>query len=119
MISLQSRKVLACCSVLLILLLRVFLPPQARAQVSGATLSGTVTDTSGASVPQAHVAIQDVATGITRTVTTDMAGFYTAPNLLPDAYRVTVTASGFSTVEQSGVTLTVGAQQVLNIKMTV
>ena len=89
------------------------------AQVSGATLSGTVSDTSGAVIPDAHVAIRNVATGQVRAVTTDAAGFYTAPNLLPDSYEVTVTAPGFSTEVRSGITLTVGAQQLLNLTMQV
>src|SRR5467141_2662165 len=92
---------------------------QAYAQVSGATLSGTVMDSSGAVIPNAQVAITDVATGVTRTVSSGSAGLYTAPNLLPGIYEVRVTAPGFSTQVQKGVTLTVGAQQALDIKMQV
>ena len=89
------------------------------AQVVGATLSGTVTDQSGAVIPTTQISIKNTATGITRTVTTDPAGFYTAPNLLPGTYEITATASGFTTEVQTGVTLTVGAQQVLNLTMHV
>jgi outer membrane receptor protein involved in Fe transport len=91
----------------------------ARAQVSGATLSGTVRDSSGAVVPGAAVAITDVATGVTRNVVSDSAGFYTAPNLLPGNYEVSVTSAGFSREVRSGITLTVGAQQRLDIAMQV
>src|SRR5579863_3494093 len=70
---------------------------KARAQVAGATLSGTVTDQSGAVLPQASVAGKNIATGITRTSISSSAGFYTLPNLLPGVYEVTVTAQGFST----------------------
>src|SRR6202048_4045112 len=83
-------------------------------QVVGATLSGTVTDQSGAVIPNTQISIKNVATGVTRTVTTDAAGFYTAPNLLPGTYELTATASGFSAEVQTGIMLTVGAQQVLN-----
>lgn len=90
-----------------------------RAQVAGATLTGTVTDTSGALVPNAQVSIKDVSTGVARNVTTDAAGLYTAPNLLPGSYEVTASASGFATQVRSGITLTVGAQVELNLTMRV
>jgi hypothetical protein len=89
------------------------------AQVSGATMTGTVSDASGAVIPSAQISIQNVATGQERAVTTDAAGFYAAPNMLPGRYDVTVTAPGFSTEVRSGITLTVGAQQLLNITMKV
>src|ERR1700693_6329070 len=92
---------------------------QAYAQVAGATLTGTVKDSSGAFIPSAQVAITDVATGITRTVSPGGAGLYTAPNLSPGTYDVRITATGFSTHVQKGITLTVGAQQVLDITMQV
>ncbi len=86
----------------------------ARAQVSGATLSGSVTDQNGSSVPNATITITNKATGITRAVTADSAGFYSAPNLTPGGYEVTISAPGFSTQVQKDITLTVGAQQSLN-----
>lgn len=89
------------------------------AQVAGATMSGTATDSSGSVVPNVQVSIKNTATGVVKTVTSDAAGFYTAPNLLPGTYEVSASASGFSTMVQSGVTLTVGAQQVLNITLQV
>ena len=89
------------------------------AQVVGATLSGTVTDASGAAVPNAQVSIKNTATAVTRGVTADSVGFYTAPNLLPGNYSVTFSSSGFSTEVRNGITLTVGAQQVLNASLRV
>jgi outer membrane receptor protein involved in Fe transport len=92
---------------------------QAYAQVAGATLTGTVKDSTGGFIPNAQVVITDVATGVTRTVSADGAGLYTAPNLLPGSYEIRVTATGFSTELQKGVILTVGAQQVLDFTMRV
>jgi hypothetical protein len=89
------------------------------AQVVGATLSGTVTDASGATIPQAPVSIKNVATGISTSVTSNSSGYYTAPSLLPGPYAVTVSAPGFATVVRNGIDLTVGAQQVLNIALQV
>jgi outer membrane receptor protein involved in Fe transport len=89
------------------------------AQVAGATLSGTATDASGAAVPNAKVSIKNGATGVVREVTTDSAGFYSAPNLLPGVYSITVAATGFSSSVQTGLTLTVGASKALNIALQV
>src|SRR3984957_10173729 len=94
-------------------------PGPAYAQVAGATLTGTVKDSTGGVLSDAQVVITDVATGVTRTVSADGAGLYTAPNLLPGSYEIRVTATGFSTELQKGVTLTVGAQQVLDFTMRV
>lgn len=89
------------------------------AQVAGATLSGTVTDPSGLGVPGAEVAIKNTGTGIVVTVNANSEGFYSAPNLQPGIYEITTTANGFETNVHAGVTLTVGAQQVLNTAMQV
>src|SRR6202051_5214089 len=97
----------------------VLLSLSAHAQVSGATLNGTVTDSSGAVLAHVQVSIKNEGTGEVRTVSVDSAGFYSAPNLLPAQYDVSASATGFATVEQKDVTLTVGAQQVLNIKLPV
>src|SRR5437016_2544407 len=106
-------------SVFIILAMTVLSPDAASAQVAGATLSGTISDASGAVIPGAMVSIRDTATGIVRTVNSDEAGLYTAPNLRPSSYDVTVSIPGFNTRVQSGVTLTVGAQQVLDFVMQV
>ena len=92
---------------------------QAYAQVAGASITGTVTDSSGAIIPNAQVSITDVATGVVRNVSTDAAGLYSAPNLLPGTYEVRVTATGFSTAVQKGITLRVGTQQSLPITLQV
>lgn len=108
----STCRVMLCC-VMLATLAGMLCAPAA-AQVTGATLSGLVSDGNGNVVPGATVTIKDVATGAVRQVTTTGAGFYSAPNLLPDTYDVTATAKGFQTVIQKGIKLTVGAQQILN-----
>jgi hypothetical protein len=105
--------------VFVILTISILGTGQAHAQVAGATLTGTVKDSSGAVIPNAQVAITDVATGVTHTVSPGSSGLYTAPNLLPGTYEIRVTATGFSMQLQKGVTLTVGAQQVLDFTMRV
>jgi len=83
------------------------------AQVAGGTISGTITDTGGRVVTNAHVSITNADTGVTREVTSNEEGFYSAPNLLPGTYEVTVSAQGFKT-EKRAITLTVGASASLD-----
>jgi outer membrane receptor protein involved in Fe transport len=115
----QSRKMVVRIWTWMLLVFTLFVAVHAYAQVAGSTLTGTVKDSSGAVIPTAQVAITDVATGVTRTVSPGSAGLYTAPNLSPGTYEIRVTATGFSTQLQKGVTLTVGAQQVLDFTMQV
>jgi hypothetical protein len=102
-----------------LLALAVLVSTPVHAQVAGATLSGTVTDASGAAVPNAKVSVKNNATSVVREVTTDSAGFYSIPNLLPGVYDTTVEAAGFSSAVQTGLTLTVGASKALNIALAV
>ena len=115
----KSRKLVTSFTVLVILFFSLMAGVAVYAQVSGATLSGTVTDASGSAVPNATVSIKNGDTGIIREITTDGAGFYSVPNLPPAVYEVKTTAAGFSTQTQSGITLTVGAQQTLNFSLKV
>jgi hypothetical protein len=102
-----------------VLILTILFSIPTRAQVSGATLSGTITDPSGSVVGQAELVVKNVATGVTTKVTTNSEGFYTAANLLPGEYSVTIAAPGFTTEERTGILLTVGAQQVFDLALHV
>ncbi|HEX4536787.1 MAG TPA: carboxypeptidase-like regulatory domain-containing protein, partial [Candidatus Acidoferrum sp.] len=79
----------------------------AKAQVAGATLSGLVTDDQGGPVANATVSVKNAGTGVAREVSSNSDGIYSAPNLLPGEYEVTVTATGFQTLTEKGITLTV------------
>ena len=89
-----------------------------RAQVAGATLSGTITDSQGGAVPNAKVSVKNIATGVTVETTANATGAYTVPNLNPGDYEASISADGFSTTV-SKLTLTVGAKQEMNIALTV
>ncbi|HZV59852.1 MAG TPA: carboxypeptidase-like regulatory domain-containing protein, partial [Candidatus Eremiobacteraceae bacterium] len=89
------------------------------AQVAGGTLSGTVTDSSGAAVPNAEVAIKNPATGITRTVNANADGYYTAVNLLPGNYEVAASAPGFNTQVKQQIVINVGSQPVFDFVLQV
>src|SRR5713226_5038807 len=97
----------------------ILFPAALRAQVSGGTLSGTITDPSGRAVPRAQIVIKNVATGVERAVTTNTDGFYTAVNLLPGDYEVTISAQGFNTEVKTGITMNVGAQQTFDLPLHV
>src|SRR5437016_2986021 len=87
------------------------------AQVSGGLLAGTVTDSAQAAIPNAQITLINTATGVARTVSTDVAGFYTAPDLLPGSYELTAAAPGFTTQVRTGITMNVGARLLLNVVM--
>ena len=85
-----------------------------RAQVTGGTISGTVTDVSGRVLPNVSITIVNTATGVSREVASNEVGFYLAPNLLPGNYEVKFLAKGFKTDTKSGITLTVAASLTLD-----
>lgn len=84
------------------------LPSYLFAQVNQARLLGTVTDQSGGVIVGATVTITDVQKNVSRTLTTDSAGEYVAPNLDPDTYRIRVESTGFKTFTREGMQLGVG-----------
>jgi hypothetical protein len=86
---------------------------------STATLSGAVTDPTGAAVPNAQVKIHSLATGTDRNITTDSAGLYNAPSLIPGDYSIEATSAGFSSYKIGKVTLAVDQGVVVNMKLAV
>src|SRR5262249_15603460 len=69
---------------------------------------GTVTDASGAVIPNAKLTLTDVATNTPRMITVDSAGEYEVTQLKPGAYTLTVSAPGFKTAEITGITVLTG-----------
>ena len=72
------------------------LVPTARAQVLYGSLTGNVTDNSGAALSGAQVTAVNTQTGDSNVQKSDSAGIYRFPALLPGTYTVTITAQGFS-----------------------
>jgi hypothetical protein len=112
------RKLTKILASLLIIVFNLSLAVSIYSQVTGATLSGTISDPSGGVIPGAQISIRNTATGISKDFQADSDGYYTAPNLAPGTYEVRITAKGFNTTVLT-VTLAVGAQQQLNIPMKV
>ena len=85
---------------------------------STATLSGTITDPTGAVVPNAAVLIHSVATGLDRSTMSDASGNFTAPALQPGDYTLTVTAAGFAKWVTEAITLSVDGYVNINAKLS-
>ncbi len=100
----------------LILFLGAILSP---AQTTTATISGTLTDSSGAAVAGARVNVRDLGTGTVRSATSDGQGRYRVGELLIGEYEVEAAETGFQTVVRKGITLTVGAEAVIDIALPV
>jgi len=88
-------------------------------QGTTAQINGTVRDDSGGVLPGATVTATQTETGFERIVTTDSAGAYTLPNLPLGPYRLEVTLSGFRSYVQTGITLQVNANPVINVTLSV
>ena len=88
-------------------------------QVVGGTLLGTVTDPSGAVVPNAQITISNVDTGVSSSDVTNASGIYNVPNLKPGTYKIAVSSAGFRPAVRNEITLTVGSQRVVNIALSV
>jgi Carboxypeptidase regulatory-like domain len=97
-----------------------FLPNRMSAQGStNATVLGTVSDPAGAVVPNASVRVRNVGTGQAQQTTTDAQGRYTIADLPIGNYEAQAAAQGFQTTVRRGITLTVGAQAVVDFALSV
>ncbi len=86
-------------------------------QTSQGSISGTITDTSGAVVAGATITARNTATGATSQTTSSNAGSYSLPNLNAGTYDVTATLPGFKVARQSGVVVQVGTTASQNITL--
>jgi hypothetical protein len=112
--SFRPRRILAA---LVAVTFLVLFSVSARPQTSGAaTINGTVEDQNNAVIPGAAVTVINTDTGVTHSYTSNAAGIYQAPFLLPGHYEVDATAPNFGKIQTKGITLLVG--QVLTINLT-
>lgn len=89
------------------------------AQVELGTIAGTVRDPSGAVVPNVDIRVKNAATGVEFKTTTNQAGEYVAPNLIPGEYSVTATAQGFSTLVRTGLALHINERLAVDLTLQV
>ena len=85
--------------------------------VAVAQMSGVVTDESGGALPGAQVQVTQTTTGAVRFVITGSGGEYVLTNLPIGPYKLEVKLDGFTTYEQTGITLQVGASPVVNVSL--
>ena len=91
-----------------------------RAQVaSGGSIIGTVTDQSGALVPNAEITVTNVATQQKRAEKTSNSGFYAAENLLASTYEVAIRKTGFQTFVAQNIKVDAGSRVAINAALTV
>ncbi len=87
----------------LLLVSTAFASPASYGQAVYGSIFGTVTDTTGATIPNAAVVVSDPAKGTEITVQANESGNYTADHLIPDTYTIKVNAPGFKGFEATGI----------------
>ena len=102
--------------VLPIMLIGLLAAPAAAQTVTG-TVQGTVTDPSGGVLPGVTIVFKNLDTGVTRQITTNDVGFYTAPFLSVGRYSITANLSGFGTVIRDAVEVGLNQTRVADFQL--
>jgi hypothetical protein len=113
------RSFLALAQFTLFAVLLICIAAQGFAQVDRAGLNGTITDSSGRVLPQAHVTAVESATGLRRETVSDSSGDYSIPQLPVGVYTVTFAHLGFRKVEFVDVQQVIGRTRTLNATLQV
>ncbi|HXY48690.1 MAG TPA: TonB-dependent receptor [Terriglobales bacterium] len=118
--SLRPRARSAASTLLLLLLLHAWLaPPHATAQLYSGSVSGTVTDATGAVIATAKVTMADEDKGYIFSANTDGAGRYIFRDVLPGRYTLSVEARGFQSSRQAGLLLAVNQNAAVDVTLKV
>lgn len=104
---------------LALVLLLVAASPAAIGQAGRGTISGTITDPTGAIVPGATVTLLNPATGVQQHTVTSAAGLYTFISLNPGVYEVTASQTGFTTAQRENVTVSVDQTTIVDVTLRV
>ncbi len=102
-----------------LILLAIGAPTTLRAQAVYGGISGNVTDQSGAAVPRAKVTITDTTKGINYSTTTNESGNYSQTHLIVGTYQIRIDANGFTSYEQTNITVEADAVATINARLTV
>src|ERR1700758_7937 len=95
------------------------LAEHALGQATGGSISGKVSDASGAAIPGVTVSVNDTETGASRLVTTDETGNYRVLSRAVGRYEVRAEKTGFKTVVRRGISLAVAQEGVVDLEMQV
>ena len=101
-----------------VMVLSVSLPWLAAQETTGG-LQGTVKDSTGAVVSNAHVVVKGSTLGGDKSLNTDQTGYYRFANLPPGTYSIEASAKGFKTVKRAGVTIGVGHLPTLDLSLEI
>lgn len=113
-----SRQIEAQTNKVCFTLLLAFLPIL-HAQLGRGVILGTVTDTSGASIPNTTIVITNAGTNVSLKTQTNTDGFFTSPGLVIGEYSVEADAQGFKRYVRRGITLELDQKAEINIKLEV
>ena len=113
----RSRACYWLLSSLLIMGLCTFYSSSTWAQVTSGSLTGVVSDPTGAVIPGAKVVLTDENKGYNYPTTTDAVGRYLVTNLPPSTYIISVEARGFKTYRREGILLDVGTRVAVDVRL--
>ncbi len=114
-----SRSAVTCWALAGLLSCGLFMSPQLIGQAVYGSIFGTVTDTTGAAVPNATVTVTDVAKGTSVTIQSGPSGDYRAEHLIPDTYTVQVALQGFQTTKASNVVVYADTSPKVDLKLPI
>src|SRR6267143_4475373 len=115
----EKMRKLLCAFFVLMLVLRLASSGWGQSQITSGTVQGDVLDEKGGSVAGATVEAKNLDTNFTQTDTTSTDGHFAFLSLAPGRYTITVSKSGFATVLQQNVNLTVGQTITIPVAMKV
>ena len=115
----MSKKYLLLGAQALAFLTLLFFSSLMQAQYDNGSLTGTIRDASGATIPRVHVAITNTETGIATQVVTNGSGAYNVPSLRVGTYKIVASAPGFSNAEADSIGISVGVNINIDLSLKV
>src|SRR5580704_11364058 len=113
-------RVTRCSRIAAVFLVALGIPFFASGQsITSGAITGTVTDPSGAAVPNASVTLTNVATNTVQRATTNAGGSYNFAFIAPGPYKIEIGASGFQTTDRTGLSVNAGSPTAVDVQLSV